>query len=289
MNHLLKSIAFLAACLLSAVAISAQATTPGVAITLERGACFGTCPMYSLTIYDDGTVVYNGDRFVEATGEQTWQMDPETVTAMVDAFAEAGYFEWDAEYTDMSVTDLPYIVTSVTRDGETHSINHYTGDHSAPLALSFLEAWIDQMVNTAQWTGVPTDVGMISNGSDTPLVTLEQTPCFGMCPVYQVALYADGTVVVMGIAHTDHFGVHLFETEPDAVVSLAERADLIGYFDWQDNYNTILRTDQSTLITSLRNGEQYKRISHYLSDPNAPVGLGWVEDDITNLVNSVAQ
>src|ERR1041385_8201332 len=37
-------------------------------ITLERTACFGTCPMYKLTIDSDGTVTFNGERFTKTTG-----------------------------------------------------------------------------------------------------------------------------------------------------------------------------------------------------------------------------
>jgi len=48
-------------------------------------------------------------------------------------------------------------------------------------------------------------------------------------------------------------------------------------------------TDQSSVITSMRTDEDYKRISRYLGDPNAPVGLVWVEDSIDQLVSTVAE
>ena len=42
-----------------------------VVITLERTTCFGVCPVYTLTIYGDGRVVYEGTRFVRTEGERT--------------------------------------------------------------------------------------------------------------------------------------------------------------------------------------------------------------------------
>ena len=39
-----------------------------VIITLERTECFGTCPVYRLTVHGDGRVVYEGIRFVEVEG-----------------------------------------------------------------------------------------------------------------------------------------------------------------------------------------------------------------------------
>ena len=76
--------------ILSMTSIHAQETNANVAITLERTACFGTCPVYQVSIFEDGTVMYNGENFVDVTGEQTSSIDPETVELMVNAFVEAG-------------------------------------------------------------------------------------------------------------------------------------------------------------------------------------------------------
>jgi hypothetical protein len=70
-----------------------------VRLTLERTACFGACPMYRMTLYADGTVVYEGDRFVEVTGKQTINIGAETVDKLVGIFESAGYFDWQDEYT----------------------------------------------------------------------------------------------------------------------------------------------------------------------------------------------
>jgi hypothetical protein len=272
----------LAIVMLNLTSVTAQESN--VAITLERTACFGTCPVYTVRILEDGTVIYNGQDFVAVTGEQTGEIDPATVEAMVAEFAEAGYFEWDAEYMTQTVTDLPTIITSVTRNGETHRITRYAGDASAPLALGFLEQWVDAMANTTQWTGVQPDPAVVSNGTDTPIITLQRGPCFGFCPVYNVALYADGTAVYTGIANVDNLGVQVFEVDSEAITSVAHRAQLSGFFDWQDSYEDHLVTDQATFITMIRWEDQYKRIVRYDGDPNAPIGLVRVENSIDQVV-----
>lgn len=264
---------------------SAQQSAP--AITLERTACRGTCPVYTITILEDGTVIYEGEAHVAVTGEQTSELDPDTVASMVEAFANAGYFDWDESYEEQTVTDLPNVNTSVTRSGETHQITRYVGDSSAPLALPFLEQWIDEMTSSQLWTGIQPDPGAISNGTDTPLITLQRSPCFGDCPVYNVALYEDGTVAYTGITNTDLFGVHTFEADPAAIASIAQIAQITGYFDWQESYDESVVTDQSTVTTSIRWEDQSKRIVRYEGDPNAPVGLTWIEDDIDRLVSSL--
>jgi hypothetical protein len=264
--------------------VTAQDSEANVAITLERTPCFGTCPAYTVTIMDDGTVIYEGQNFVETMGEQTSEIDPETVASMVEAFTNAGYFEWDEAYDTQTVSDLPTVTTSVTRDGETHRIVRYTGDTSAPLALPYLEWWIDVMTNSQLWTGVQSDIANIATGGNTPIITLQRDACFGFCPVYSVALFEDGTVVFTGIANVDTLGVEVFETDALAITSIAQRAQSLGYFGWQERYDQQVMTDQATVTTSISWEDQYNRIVRYDGDPNAPVGLVWVEDIIDQTV-----
>ncbi len=67
--------AIIALALVAVLPAAAQENSQPV-ITLERTACFGACPVYTLSIYADGTVVYNGERFVDVEGEQTTQHRP---------------------------------------------------------------------------------------------------------------------------------------------------------------------------------------------------------------------
>jgi hypothetical protein len=284
---ILSSLAAVALLALVALPAAAQNSDQPV-ITLERTACFGSCPIYSVAIYADGRVVYNGERFVTATGEQTTSIDPETVQQLVAGFEAAGYFDWNDEYTDMHITDLPSVVTSVMRDGEVKQITRYAGDSSAPLALSYLENWIDLAAYTSQWTG--SDVSATSGvmvGGQPVVITLERTACFGMCPVYGVSIYEDGTVVYLGIKNVAVTGVRVSQVDPNTVINmLTSIMKGTGYFDWQDEYTDITITDQATVITSLSTSEQGKRIVRYGGDANAPIGLTWIEDQIDRSVNS---
>jgi hypothetical protein len=123
-------------------------------ITLERQPCFGTCPVYTLTIHGDGLVEYNGLDFVDVTGPQTANIDPAAVQSLGDAIARAGYLDFEDAYTNQDVTDLPTVITSITfADGTTKRVNHYHGDQSAPDVLTELEDRIDETANSAQWVG----------------------------------------------------------------------------------------------------------------------------------------
>ena len=183
----------------------------------------------------------------------------------------------------MHITDQSTITTSVTRDGETKQIVHYLGDNSAPVALAYLENWIDAAANTQQWTGKQP---ALTNASGSAVITLQRTQCFGMCPIYALSLYEDGTVVYVGIKYVAVTGVQVSQIDPRQVAMLTQMMTATGYFDWQDEYTHVTITDQPTVITSLSTPDQYKQITRYAGDANAPVGLTWLEDRIDNVVNS---
>ena len=83
-----------------------------VEITLQRTACFGTCPEYTVTLKDDGTVVYSGRQFVKTPGEHTWKIEAAAVRGLAREMAAAGFFELQDAYTAL-MTDNPTTYTSL--------------------------------------------------------------------------------------------------------------------------------------------------------------------------------
>ena len=126
-------------------------------ITLERTACFGACPIYTIGIYEDGRVEYVGQDFVAVRGEQNGSITPEQFIDLLAAFEKADYFNLQDEYT-APATDLPTTITSFTFEGKTKTVRNYGGCFSeilnrAPQALCDLEIMIDEITNSAQWVG----------------------------------------------------------------------------------------------------------------------------------------
>lgn len=119
----------------------------GVIISMERTVCFGTCPDYELTIYGNGTVVYEGRNFVAVTGMRTSTIPVQDVRGLVTEFYRINYFSLEDEYT-AQVTDLPTTTTSIKIDGRFKQVVDYYG---APEALRQLEERIDKVANSAVW------------------------------------------------------------------------------------------------------------------------------------------
>ena len=129
-----------------------EITFSDLVITLERTACRGTCPIYKLTIEGNGTVIYEGQDFVQVKGKQTASLSPEQIQQLISAFEQARFFTLP-DYTDQDTTDSPSVITSITLNGKTKTVNHYYGDNSTPQGLFDLESKIDEITNSKQWTG----------------------------------------------------------------------------------------------------------------------------------------
>jgi Domain of unknown function (DUF6438) len=136
----------------------AQDATSTPAITLERTACFGRCPVYRLAVTPTGALTYEGTANVRRIGAATGQVPADSVTALLSELEEADYFSFADSYTSADptcgryATDLPTVMTSVTMQGRTKRVVH---DHgcAAPGALDVLERRIDEVLGSSQFTG----------------------------------------------------------------------------------------------------------------------------------------
>lgn len=129
-----------------------QPISQPVALTLERTACFGFCPMYKLTVYGNGKVVYEGNRFVKVTGIQTTTISQTAVRSLIAEFQKINYFKLQDTYIG-GHTDAPSAITSLMMGKRQKTVNHYLASPNAPAQLTELEKKIDAVVNSQQWIG----------------------------------------------------------------------------------------------------------------------------------------
>ncbi|HET7696969.1 MAG TPA: membrane dipeptidase [Vicinamibacterales bacterium] len=118
-----------------------------IAITLERTACFGFCPVYTVTLRDDGTVTYNGRQHVKVTGNHTWKIDPAAVRALAQEMQDEGFFDLQDEYRSL-MTDHPTVFTTLSAGGRSKRVLDYV---AGPQKLKDFEAKIDQIAGTQKY------------------------------------------------------------------------------------------------------------------------------------------
>jgi Domain of unknown function (DUF6438) len=121
-----------------------------VTITLERNACFGICPIYSLKVFGNGTVVYNGERFVNMTGQKISTISQQKVRGLVEEFYKINYFRLNDTYNKIVKTDQPTVITSINVTGVYKSVFDNYGS-IAPQGLRLLENKIDEITNSSKW------------------------------------------------------------------------------------------------------------------------------------------
>jgi hypothetical protein len=126
-----------------------------VNITMSRGQCFGTCPVYYLEIDGNGKITYKGFFYVNVTGERTTQISPQKVKELITAFDNADYFNLRDKYDEIRFTDLSTVKTSISINGIYKSVYDYYGTVEVPELnkLRNLEKMIDNVTNSAQWVG----------------------------------------------------------------------------------------------------------------------------------------
>src|SRR5258705_64772 len=72
-----------------------------VIATIHRTVCYGTCPQYTITVYRDGDVEYDGDQYVIVKGKATGHIALAQVDAIDKLFVDAHYLTLLDSYEHM--------------------------------------------------------------------------------------------------------------------------------------------------------------------------------------------
>ena len=136
-----------------------SAVATEAAISLERTACFGRCPVYRVSVTRAGAVTYEGRANVRRIGTAAAEISPDSVAALLREMEQAGYFTFSDRYAASELTcrryttDSPTAISSATFRGRTKRIEHDYGCGGVPGALTVLEQRIDEVLGSDQWTG----------------------------------------------------------------------------------------------------------------------------------------
>lgn len=127
-----------------------MAEGPQVLASIERTPCFGSCPIYKATFFDNGEVKYVGKHFVENIGTYTTLIAVEDLDRIGEFAAEIGYFDMEDAYPT-PISDFPTCITSVNIDGKQKSI---LNGENAPRDLIGFERFLDNLLKDREWEKV---------------------------------------------------------------------------------------------------------------------------------------
>ena len=139
------------------VAFPSLADPSTLKITLDRDACFGQCPIYSVEIDGDGTVQYLGSGFVAVAGKHTSKISDQAVRDLIALFRGADFF-WLFDRYAASVTDNPTYRVGIAFDGKKKVVEDYVGAAvGMPQSVTDLEEAIDRAAGVRKWVAGDAD------------------------------------------------------------------------------------------------------------------------------------
>ena len=109
-----------------------------LAVSLEKTACFGTCPVFKIKIYKNGDAIFEGKKFVKKTGLIKFKVKQNEIQKILAKAKNIKFTKMLNEYTE-KITDLPTTYIQIKEK----KIKDYYG---APKKLKDLEKLIEEIV-----------------------------------------------------------------------------------------------------------------------------------------------
>lgn len=122
-------------------------------IEFSRTACFGTCPIYKMTILGSGLATFEGERFTEKLGSFSIQLSEKDTKAL---FQQLDTFDW-AGFKDIyptEVSDLPGVVFQFNYKQTSKKVV-VRGEH--PNTLDVLQSVLSTIAESDGWTSTTTE------------------------------------------------------------------------------------------------------------------------------------
>lgn len=140
---------------------AADITSVPTRITLERGACQGTCPVYSVAIDDAGAIRYEGVAHVARAGAASASVPARAARELAEEFVRAGFFDLKERYTGDRpecapfIADLPHIHLELRLGERVKSVMADGGCAQLPQVVLDLGRRVDEVASSARWTRHP--------------------------------------------------------------------------------------------------------------------------------------
>ncbi len=127
----MKNLALIALVLISSIACAskmkissadAKDLTPLTqVISLSKTPCYGTCPVFTLKIYNTGLAVLDGQKYVKRIGLFEMMLTADEVTSLMQSCDDAELFSMKDDYSER-VMDLPTTTLVYSPEGKTKKI-----------------------------------------------------------------------------------------------------------------------------------------------------------------------
>lgn len=144
------------------VLTSCSTTTPTIdsetVVKLKRTACYGTCPVYTVSVKANGVVEFEGHEYVSFKGFQTDSLPKERVAQIEKELIKVKFLKMKSHLDSgswgcfISATDSSHIIIEGIVKNRKKAVSTYLGCESRQVdEVISLANYIDQVIGTSKW------------------------------------------------------------------------------------------------------------------------------------------
>jgi hypothetical protein len=127
-------------------------------VKLQRSACFGKCPIYTVAVKKNGEVIYEGHKYVFVEGIQTAVLSKESIASIEDQLIKYKFLKMTSNLSpgargcSIFATDHSYILIEGAVKNKRKAISTYLGCNSEQVESAIeLASQIDKIAETSKW------------------------------------------------------------------------------------------------------------------------------------------
>lgn len=116
-------------------------------VSMNMGPCYGNCPVYTLTVYDNGIVAYNGERFTERRGVHIRDIGNAALKSLKQELVAANLWKFPNAFKSQ-IPDLATVTIEYFEDGRSKEIR---GKDGRPPQVLKIQELLEQIANEGDW------------------------------------------------------------------------------------------------------------------------------------------
>ncbi len=119
---------------------SQKTNTKTPIVKIERTPCLGQCPVYTLELYSNKTIAYNGVKNVNRKGKETLTLSSKAYNTLIQQLEALPFSEYTTEY-GRKIRDITFIY--VTYNGKKVRMTQGKGPEPLQQLISDIEQQFD--------------------------------------------------------------------------------------------------------------------------------------------------
>ena len=139
---------------------------PEEIINMRKTACFGTCPVYTLSVFSDHTLVFNGKKYTSKLGLHEKTLLEADFNRLISNFNSSDFMTLDEDYPT-NVSDVPSTIIIYNKGGETKSVRSRS---NGPESFKELAKQLDDIANSENWKDLTSAEGTETDDVENQLI-----------------------------------------------------------------------------------------------------------------------